>query len=390
MILVSVDSEMGPGERSCNPGAPAHAEDLYVKTPLPSEESSVAGRSSEARETRKARYMHRNARHDFSHSRAEIAALVCSFLLLSAALPAAEEPPPAADAAARPEPAEQQGAASQDPSAPALAERQAADADPSYFTQLWELDTRTRRGKFTLAPHASNYIMPFTYNFNPNQEAVRAASPDRELTKSEVAFQLSMKVKLWQDILGEDVDAWFAYTQRSFWQLYNFEDSSPFRETNYEPELILNWRTRYEILGLKGRFFNVGINHQSNGQSEPLSRSWNRIMANVGVETGKLSLQLRAWYRLPEDREDDDNPATDKFYGYGELWGYYFLGGHRLGVMLRNTFRARENRGAVQLEWTMPLFERVALYTQYYYGYGESLLDYNHETNRVGVGMILQ
>lgn len=334
--------------------------------------------------------MRRRTRRSPSVSRAGLPALACALALLSQGIPASEEPREAADAGTQPAQAGQDAAAAPDAPAQACEERRETETDPSYFTQLWELDKSTRRGKFTITPHGSNYLLPFTYNFSPNEAAVRAASPHKDLTKSEVTFQLSQKVKLWEDIFDQDLDAWFGYTQRSFWQLYNFDDSSPFRETNYEPELILNLRTDYDILGVHGRFLNIGINHQSNGQSEPLSRSWNRIVAGAGWETGNLSFLLRGWYRIPEDDEDDDNPATEKYYGYGELWGYYSCKGHRFGIMLRNNLRARKNRGAVQLEWTIPLFERVGLYAQYYHGFGESLLDYDHETRRVGIGMILR
>ena len=182
---------------------------------------------------------------------------------------------------------------------------------PSYFSRLWELDKETRRMKFAFTPHRSSYVLPFTYNNSPNVAAVREAEPDKDLKNVEVCFQLSIKFKLWQDILGQKMDLWFAYTQRSFWQFFNFEDSSPFRETNYEPEFLLNFRTDYRvpILGLKGRFINVGFNHQSNGQSEPLSRSWNRVVVNFGFERGQFSFLLKGWYRIPESAEEDDNPA---------------------------------------------------------------------------------
>ena len=156
--------------------------------------------------------------------------------------------------------------------------------EESYFSRLWDLDRETRGGKFAIRPHRSNYILPLTYNFSPNAAAVQEDDPDKDVKRTEVKFQLSVKVKLLEDILNKDMDLWFAYTQQSFWQLYNFDDSSPFRETDYEPELLLNFRTRFDILGLTGRFIQVGMNHQSNGQSEPLSRSWNRIVGNVGLE----------------------------------------------------------------------------------------------------------
>jgi len=260
----------------------------------------------------------------------------------------------------------------------------------SYFAHLWELEPETRLGRFPVSPYRSNYILPYTYNASPNYGAVREADPGKDLKYEEVVFQLSFKVKLWTDILGQKADLWVAYTQRSFWQFYNFEDSSPFRETNYEPELLFNLRTDYPFLGLRGRFVSVGFNHQSNGQSEPLSRSWNRIVANAGFERGDFSLLLKGWYRIPEAVADDDNPHIEDYFGYGEVWAYYFWKGNRFGIMLRNNLDFQTNRGAVQLEWSFPIVERVSGYLQYYNGFGESLLDYNHRVNRIGIGFILK
>jgi phospholipase A1 len=259
----------------------------------------------------------------------------------------------------------------------------------SYFSRLWELDEESPRGKYAIKLHRSTYVLPFTYNESPNVDAVREADPDKDLRKAEVNFQLSLKVKLWQDILGQKVDLWFGYTQRSFWQLYNFEGSSPFRETNYEPELLLNFRTNYQILGLESRLINLGLNHQSNGQSKPLSRSWNRVVVNFGFEKGPFSFLLKGWYRIPESAEDDDNPKIEKYLGYGEIWAYYFLKNHRFGLMVRNNISFHANRGALQVEWSFPLLKRVSGYLQYFTGYGESLLDYNHKVNRIGIGFIL-
>ena len=259
----------------------------------------------------------------------------------------------------------------------------------SYFTDLWHLDKETRAGKPWVTFHRSNYALVFSYNSSPNLDPWQALTPPKTLTKPEVTFQLSFKAKIWQDVFGKDMDLWVAYTQRSFWQLYNFEDSSPFRETDYEPEALLNFRTRFSLLGLKARFIQVGINHQSNGQSEPLSRSWNRLVANVGLERGDFSLLLKGWYRLPESPEEDDNPGMYKYMGYGEVWAYYFVKKHRFAVMIRDNLDFNENRGAIQVEWSFPLFAQIAGHVQYFLGYGESLLDYNHRVNRIGVGFIL-
>ena len=266
----------------------------------------------------------------------------------------------------------------------------ASQIQASYLERLWELDKESRKGKFAISPHRSNYILPITYVESPNEQAVKKANPDKELKNAEVAYQVSFKAKVWQDVFGQNMDLWVAYTQRSFWQFYNYEDSSPFRETNYEPEVLLNFRTDYDLLWLKNRFINVGINHQSNGQTVPLSRSWNRAVANFGFERDNLALILKTWYRFPESAENDDNSDINNYLGYGELWAYYFWKGNRFGVMFRNNLNFSANRGATQLEWSFPLLERISGYIQYFNGYGESMLDYNHNINRIGIGFIIR
>ena len=64
----------------------------------------------------------------------------------------------------------------------------------------------------------------------------QSPNPDNTVTEPlalddvETKFQISFKTKLWQDVLGKKVDLWVAYTQISFWQFYDFENSAPFRE----------------------------------------------------------------------------------------------------------------------------------------------------------------
>ena len=273
-------------------------------------------------------------------------------------------------------------------SAVAAKEKNTAPAG-SVMARQWDLDEAGRQRRFAIRPYRPNYILPLAYNTSPNQDQGLDVDPDAKAQNAEVKFQISFKVKLWEDILGKDMDLWFAYTQLAFWQLYNKDFSAPFRETNYEPELLLNFRTNYDILGLKGRFINVGLNHQSNGRSQPLSRSWNRIVANFGFERDRFNLLLKTWYRIPETAKDDDNPDIDRYLGYGEIWGYYFWNKHRFGAMLRNNLRPSDNKGAVQLEWSFPLIERVSGYVQYFNGYGESLIDYNKSVNRFGIGFML-
>ncbi len=127
------------------------------------------------------------------------------------------------------------------------------DGAPSRLSRIWELDNASRRGRFAITSYRPSYFLVYTYNTHPNEAPVRAADPRRTVQKQEVKFQISFKTKLWQDVLGRDIDLWAAYTQLSFWQFYNFDQSAPFRETDYEPELLVNLRTDYAVPGFRGR-----------------------------------------------------------------------------------------------------------------------------------------
>ncbi len=261
---------------------------------------------------------------------------------------------------------------------------------PSRLSRLWELDNASRRAKYAITPYRSSYILPYTYNETPNERPVREADPGAKVQKQEVKFQISFKTKLWQDVLGRKLDLWAGYTQISFWQFYNFDQSAPFRETDYEPELLLNLRADYGVLGLRGRHVNVGLNHQSNGRGKPLSRSWNRVVANAGFERGETVVVLNAWWRIPESAVDDDNPDIERFMGYGQVNVATAWREHRFALFLRNNLRGSGNKGAVQVDWSFPLIRRVSGYVQYFNGYGESLLDYNASANRLGIGFVLK
>ncbi len=264
---------------------------------------------------------------------------------------------------------------------------------PSVMSTHWELDSVSRKAGLVIRAHRPNYFLPAAHNSSPNRDAALDVDQNARPQNTEGKFQISFKVKLWEDIMDKDMDLWFGYTQLSFWQLYNKTFSSPFRETDYEPEVLLNFRTNYDLFGLKGRTINVGVNHQSNGRSGSLSRSWNRLVANFGFEKDAFNLLVKTWYRVPESARDDDNPDIDKYLGYGELWGFYYWNQHRLGAMVRNNLRPGDNKGAVQLDWSFPFpfikNRRFSGYIQYFSGYGESLIDYNAYVNRIGIGFML-
>jgi len=259
---------------------------------------------------------------------------------------------------------------------------------PSYFTRLWELDEAGRRSSFAFTPYRTTYVLAYSYNSSPNAGVFEGIDPPRTLMRSEVAFQLSIKARLWPDAFGAKLDLWLGYTQRAFWQLFDIEESSPFRELDHEPELIFSFRTRFRVLGLDGRFVQVCLSHQSNGLNEPLSRNWNRLVVNVGLERGPFSLLVSAWARVLFKPGHNENPGISRYLGHGEVRAFYFIKRHRLGIKVRDNLNFRFNRGAFEADWSFPLFARIGGIVQCYFGYGESLLDFDHRVSRVGVGIV--
>jgi phospholipase A1 len=252
------------------------------------------------------------------------------------------------------------------------------------------------RNLWTITPHKQNYILLGAYNFSsPNEGPWEdSAGKSLKLNNTETKFQVSFKFMLWEDIFKrwENGYLYFAYTQLAMWQLYNREISSPFRDTNYEPEAFLAFDTAWNIFGFTNRFFIIGASHQSNGREEPLSRSWNRVYVHFIMNRGNLVLSLKPWFRIPEDSASDDNPDIEDFLGYGELRAIYRTGYNTFGVMLRNNLKSSgANRGAIQFDWSFPLpgTDRIKGFVQYFNGYGECLLDYNASSSRLGLGFLL-
>lgn len=239
---------------------------------------------------------------------------------------------------------------------------------------------------FILAAYQPNYLLFASYNEKKNEEPFEEIFPDGNMDEIEAKYQLSFQARIARGVLGGEV--WGAYTQQAWWQVYNADQSAPFRETNYEPEVFLRWETDFDILGFNTRTIKFGFNHESNGRGQLLSRSWNRIIAGATFERGNLAILGRVWYRLPEDKDDDDNPGIVDHMGYGDFRAFYKWQQNVLGMTLTNNLRS-DNKGGVQLDWTFPLTERFRAYIQYYNGYGESLIDHDSYTNRVSVGVLL-
>jgi len=269
-------------------------------------------------------------------------------------------------------------------------------ADVEKYTPLsvlYDLDKNDPKGILTIRPHLPMYVMPLWYNATPNydihsptQDHVRASKDYLQHLDSKL--QISMKTKLAQDVFDTNADVWLGYTQQSYWQVYNGKNSRPFRSSDYQPEIFLTQPIKGNLPGNGSlRLLGAGLVHESNGQSDPLSRSWNRIYAMAGTEWGKLTVIPRLWLIANENSKDSDNPDIGDYMGYGDVrWLYPLNDQSTVGGVMR--YNPSTNKGAIQVDYAYPLTGGMKAILQVFHGYGENIQDYNHKSTNVGIGIM--
>ncbi|WP_166839375.1 phospholipase A [Rheinheimera pleomorphica] len=267
---------------------------------------------------------------------------------------------------------------------------QAADAlDKRLKAEQWDAYR-----PFTLIPHNNNYLLPVSYvdGIAPVLQRDDVIAPSDNI---EAKFQLSLKTPVWSKIYNDNGYLFFAFTQQAYWQAYNSDISSPFRETNYEPELILLLPHYKNYEEAASRIIGISLSHQSNGRAGELSRSWNRLKLSWVTSIGNVFINFEPWYRFKEKRKDapsdpegDDNPDITKYMGWFELSAAYKDEDATWRMMVRNNLRS-DNKGAIRLSYSRPFNKHVRFYAELFNGYGESLIDYNRSVTRVGIGFEL-
>lgn len=258
------------------------------------------------------------------------------------------------------------------------------------------LEALNRSNRFVLTPHKRNYLFPLSFTEHPNTGPYVDTNSGSlsDLSKTEIDFQLSIKILIHEDLFGDNGHFYLGYTNHSLWQMYSDVDSAPFRETDHQPELILSFTNDWEIFGFHNAINEIALNHQSNGQGGGLSRSWNRVMLNTVFERGNFVFALAPWYRIPEpeqeypnDPDGDDNPDITDYMGNFEFNGAYKQSDNIYSIMLRNNLDA-DNKGAVELGWSFPISTNLRGQLKYFNGYGHSLIDYNSDLEVFALGII--
>lgn len=282
-----------------------------------------------------------------------------------------------------------------EPATPKVATADPTAGTPSLLSKYWELDPEDKRGTFNFTGYHANYVLPVHHTSDINrspQSPTQAAVSLPDYRRTEAKFQVSLRTKVAQDLLLPNADLWLAYTQQAMWQIWNGADSKPFRNTDYEPEAIYvvpipkSWRSLGDV---QWRYLQLGIAHQSNGQSDPLSRSWNRLYLGTGFDVGNWALTTRVNHRIEEDADKDNNPDLMHYRGRGELNLLWAAGPATASLLWRTSFNDTQ-RGSITFEWTYPVFRDqpngLRWFVQGFSGYGETLTDYNFKQTSFGAG----
>lgn len=279
------------------------------------------------------------------------------------------------------------------------------DPHLSPLERFWELRGAANCGTFGLRgyrPISLSVTAADGVNGTPSSPSAGHTGATQPYTNAETRIQLSVRTKVAQSLLtggsDERIDSlWFAYSQQSYWQLFNNDLSRPFRATDHEPEIVYILPLQADLPGgWRWAYAGVSANHQSNGQSLPLSRSWNRAIAMAGFEWGaRWTVNARLWQRLPEAGASDDNPDIVDKLGRGEVsvvWNPSL--DNSFGMTLRPVLGSGD-AGSVRLNWWHRIGTsanprtKLRFHTELFSGYGDSLIDYNHRRTALNLGLTL-
>jgi len=249
-----------------------------------------------------------------------------------------------------------------------------------------------RNSEFGLKPHYPNYLLPYGYA----TKEYTSYTPSDNYRNIESELQVSLKIEALYDFFGWDETLSLAYSHRSFWQAYT--ESSPFRETNYNPEVFLTFPLSFEQELPSLRAVSFGIGHLSNGQGniekanipgdsiylQNRSRSINYVYGVASFQHGSLLTDLTLWLPNRHNGDLEDNPKIMDYVGYGNIKFRYFYQKNLFTLMSR--FNVETKKGALEFTYSYPIADDVYFFTKIFSGYGESLIDYNNDVTKFSIG----
>ena len=263
-------------------------------------------------------------------------------------------------------------------------------ADDNYLRERLTKQMVANDNHFSLMPYKKNYIIYSQLLAGANTAPYDVAYPGDPVRYKdyELQLQVSLMVPIWLDMFGLPVTTYVAYTNRSFWQFFDIDDSQPFRETNHEPEVWLAWFYDLYWGDLNAEMVWFGFEHQSNGQYVKLSRGWNRAYLDLYFNYNAFSLSVRPWLVMGDGAHEDEAYDYEKYLGNGEVKAIYTWRHFDVGATWSYSFAGLEY-GSIMVDLDIPLSNYVSGYVRYFNGYGESLIDFDYRSNTISAGIVL-
>lgn len=207
------------------------------------------------------------------------------------------------------------------------------------------------------------------------------------INNSDVKFQISLKYRINQKPVFDNVYAYMTYTQKSFWEVY--QESKPFGDINFNPGvgLIRPYMSKKGRLG----YYSLMLEHESNGKDSISSRSWNFISLNWGAEVSP-KLIIDAKITIPYGSLSDNTDLL-KYIGYGDIgFTYIFIPQKLYAKVILKKGADWDSRGSVETQLFFKVIPSSNLYMmlQGFHGYGENLLQYNTEVSRIRFGFVIK
>lgn len=205
-------------------------------------------------------------------------------------------------------------------------------------------------------------------------------------TTADAAIQISFRQRLTRSVLPFKLFAYLTYTQKSFWDI--FLDSSPFRDTNYNPGIGLGRYLVYknQLAGAAS----IQLKHESNGRDEEESRSWNYLDFSAKYYFNpRLNVTGEFW--IPFSKGTENNDLND-YKGLGQLSFNYIS--HEQKWWLSAELNQRKKFGNINttlsLGYIISKDTNLYVFSRFYNGYAESLLNYNKYTMNIRVGICIK
>lgn len=249
----------------------------------------------------------------------------------------------------------------------------------AVFPEDTVLNMKKLRQKFDDSPsfgiYKNNYIIGGTS---------LGAKPDR--FNSDAKIQVSISQRMTNSVLPFQTYLFLTYTQLAYWDI--FRESFPFGDINFNPTVGLGRAIVYNnrLIGLTS----LQLEHESNGKDEDYSRSWNKVSLSCLLAINpSLSVQGKIWIPIIDGQNNRD---IAEYKGWGFLgMEYNHKSDFSVGLSLtkRNTPDLSAN---IMMNMSLRLSKssNQFLFLEYYNGYGESLIDYDHYHHRLRIGIVLK